>query len=62
MFRHILQHVTGMVRTLRQRFQKSSGPFKGKKDRHRSHEEADETEEIACTGGEESLAGLSAVS
>ena len=30
MFRNILQHVTGMVSTLRQRFQKSSGPFKGK--------------------------------
>ena len=28
MFRHILQQVTGMVRTLRQRFQKSSGPSK----------------------------------
>jgi len=31
MFRHILQQVTGMVRTLRQRFQKSSGPSKAKK-------------------------------
>ena len=30
MFRHIVQHVPGMVSTLRQRFQKSSGPFKGK--------------------------------
>jgi hypothetical protein len=30
MFRHIVQHVTGMVRTLRQRFQTSSGPAKGK--------------------------------
>jgi hypothetical protein len=30
MFRNILQHVTGMVSTLRQRFQKSSGPAKGK--------------------------------
>ena len=30
MFRNILQHVTGMVSTLRQRFQKSSGPSKGK--------------------------------
>jgi len=36
--------------------------LKGKKDGHRSHEEADETEEIACTGGEESLAGMTAVS
>jgi hypothetical protein len=31
MFRNILQHVTGMVSTLRQRFQKSSGPSKAKK-------------------------------
>jgi hypothetical protein len=31
MFRHILQQVTGMVRNLRQRFQKSSGPSKAKK-------------------------------
>jgi hypothetical protein len=30
MFRNIVQHVTGMVSTLRQRFQKSSGPTKGK--------------------------------
>jgi hypothetical protein len=30
MFRHIVQHVTGIVSTLRHRFQKSSGPFKGK--------------------------------
>jgi hypothetical protein len=36
--------------------------FKGTKDGHRRHEEGDETEEIACTGGEESLAELSAVS
>jgi hypothetical protein len=31
MFRTIVQHVTGMVSTLRQRFQKSSGPSKTKK-------------------------------
>jgi hypothetical protein len=31
MFRNILQHVTGMVSTLRQRFQKASGPSKAKK-------------------------------
>jgi hypothetical protein len=36
--------------------------LKGKKDCHRSHEEGDETEEIAWTSGEESRAGLSAVS
>jgi len=30
MFRHIVQHVTGIVSTLRHRFQTSSGPFKGK--------------------------------
>ena len=30
MFWHIVQHGTGMVRTLRQRFQTSSGPAKGK--------------------------------
>ena len=30
MFRNLWQHVTGMVSTLRQRFQKSSGPAKGK--------------------------------
>jgi hypothetical protein len=30
MLRHIVQHVTGMVSTLRQRFQKSSGPTKAK--------------------------------
>ena len=31
MFRNIVQHVTRMVSTLRQRFQKSSGPTKAKK-------------------------------
>jgi hypothetical protein len=31
MFRNMWQHVTGMVSTLRQRFQKSSGPSKAKK-------------------------------
>jgi len=31
MFRSILQHVTGMVSMVRKRFQKSSGPSKGKK-------------------------------
>ena len=31
MFRTILQHVTGMVRTLRHRFQKSAGTSKAKK-------------------------------
>jgi hypothetical protein len=31
MFRTIVQHVTGMVSTLRQRFQQSSGPSKAKK-------------------------------
>jgi hypothetical protein len=31
MFRHIVQHVTGIVSTLRQRFQKSSRPSKTKK-------------------------------
>jgi len=31
MFRNIVQHVTGMVSTLRQRFQKSSGLSKTKK-------------------------------
>jgi hypothetical protein len=62
MFRHIVQHVTGMVRTLRQRFQTSSGPAEGKTYRHVIHEEADETEAIACTGGEESLARMSGVS
>jgi hypothetical protein len=36
--------------------------LKGKKDGHRSHEEADETEANACAGGEESLAGMRAVS
>jgi hypothetical protein len=36
--------------------------LKGKKDGHRSHEEADETEANACASGEESLAGMSAVS
>jgi hypothetical protein len=30
MFRHLWLHVTGMVSTLRQRFQKSSGPSKSK--------------------------------
>jgi hypothetical protein len=30
MFRHILQQVTGLVRTLRQRFQKSPEPSKVK--------------------------------
>jgi hypothetical protein len=37
----------------------------GEKDRYRSyeiHEEADETEEVACTGSEESLRGMSPVS
>jgi hypothetical protein len=29
MFRHILQHVTGLVRTLRQRFQQSPEPSQG---------------------------------
>jgi hypothetical protein len=36
-------------------------PLKGKKDGHRSHEEGDAPEAIACTGGEENLAGVSAV-
>jgi hypothetical protein len=31
MFRSILRHVTGMVSMVRQRFQNSSGPSKGKK-------------------------------
>ena len=31
MFRHIVQHVPGIVSTLRHRFQKSSGPSKAKK-------------------------------
>ena len=35
---------------------------KGKTYRHGIHEEADETEAIACTGGEESLARMSGVS
>jgi hypothetical protein len=35
---------------------------KGKTYRHVIHEEADETEAIACTGGEESLARMSGVS
>jgi len=30
MFRHIVQHVTGIVSTFRQRFQTSSGTAKGK--------------------------------
>jgi hypothetical protein len=36
--------------------------LQGKKDSHRSHEEADEAENIACASGEESLTGMSAVS
>ena len=36
--------------------------LQGKTYRHGIHEEADETEAIACTGGEESLAVMSAVS
>ena len=35
---------------------------KGKTSRHGIHEEADETEALAYTSGEESRAGLSAVS
>ena len=30
MFRNLVQQVTGLVRTLRQRFQQSSGPSKAK--------------------------------
>jgi hypothetical protein len=36
--------------------------LKEQTDRHGLHEEADATEEISCTSGEESHAGLSAVS
>ena len=36
--------------------------LQGKTDRHGIHEEVDETAAIACTGGEESLAVMSAVS
>jgi hypothetical protein len=35
---------------------------KGQTYRHGIHEEADETEESACTGGEVSLAGMRVVS
>jgi hypothetical protein len=31
MFRYIVQHITGMVSMVRNHFQKSSGPSKGKK-------------------------------
>ena len=62
MFRNIWQHVTGMVSTLRQRFQKSSGPSKAKQTATASTKKPTKRKQIACTSGEESLAGLSAVS
>ena len=52
MFRNILQQVTGMLSTLPD----IVWIRKGKTYRY-GIQEADETEEIACTGSEESLGG-----
>ena len=62
MFRHLWHHVTGMVRTLRQRVQQVVWALTEQTYRYGIHAEADETEAISWTSSEESQAGLSAVS